>query len=163
MRDYSIDEVPRGLELENIFAALKELKAYEDSGLTPEQVQELQEKLKTKETINQLYEATTSVLGSDRDTLISKANKLNKQLAEYRVLGTAEELKGMLPRWVPVEERLPSEIEMKEAYVRNKYGCEFIVMIAGASRPTTLYRTLDGYWVDDNRIKLSFIVYPVSV
>ena len=53
--------------------------------------------------------------------------------------------------WIPCSERMPSEEEMKKAYCRNKYGSEFIVMIEGANRPTTLYRTLDGFWVDDCR------------
>ncbi|MDO4275893.1 MAG: YopX family protein [Eubacteriales bacterium] len=89
MRNYSIDEVPRGMELENIYSALKELRAYMDSGLTPEQVQELQNKVETKETINQLYMATVSMLGSEKDVLISKVNSLSKQLSEYQVLGTS--------------------------------------------------------------------------
>ncbi|MDO4272691.1 MAG: hypothetical protein Q4D16_03405 [Eubacteriales bacterium] len=92
MRNYSIDEVPRGLELENIFAALKELKAYQDSGLSPEEIQKLQEKLAAKETINQLYKTTVSMVGSDKDILIYKVNNLQKELTAYRATGSAQEL-----------------------------------------------------------------------
>ena len=53
--------------------------------------------------------------------------------------------------WIPCSERFPSKEEFKEAYCRNKYGAEFIVMIEGANRPTTLYLTSDGLWVDDCR------------
>lgn len=54
-------------------------------------------------------------------------------------------------QWIPCSERLPSKDEFKKAYLRNKYGAEFIVMIEGANRPTTLYLTSDGLWVDDYR------------
>ena len=53
--------------------------------------------------------------------------------------------------WIPCNERLPSKEEFLEAYCRNKYGAEFIVMIEGANKPTTLYLTSDGFWVDDCR------------
>lgn len=53
--------------------------------------------------------------------------------------------------WIPCSERLPDEEEIKKAYCRNMYGSEFIVMIEGATLPTTLYRTLDGFWVDERR------------
>lgn len=54
--------------------------------------------------------------------------------------------------WIPVSERIPNEEEMKQAYCRNHYGGEFIVMIEGANKPTTLYRTMDGFWVNDERV-----------
>lgn len=52
--------------------------------------------------------------------------------------------------WIPVEERLPNEEEFKEAYCRNKYAAEFVVMIEGATRPTTLYYK-NGSWFDEER------------
>ncbi len=52
--------------------------------------------------------------------------------------------------WIPCSKRLPNEQEMIEMYCRNAYGSEFIVMIEGADKPTTLYRTWDGFWMDDN-------------
>ena len=61
--------------------------------------------------------------------------------------------------WIPVSERLPNEEEMKQAYCRNHYGSEFIVMIEGANRPTTLYRTMDGFWVDDKREIYSVVAW----
>lgn len=53
--------------------------------------------------------------------------------------------------WISCSERLPNKEEFLKAYIRNKYGAEFIVMIEGANRPTTLYLTTDGLWVDDCR------------
>ena len=53
--------------------------------------------------------------------------------------------------WIPCSERLPSKDEFEKAYLRNQYGAEFIVMIEGSTRPTTLYLTSDGLWVDDCR------------
>ena len=46
--------------------------------------------------------------------------------------------------WISCSERLPNKEEFLKAYIRNKYGAEFIVMIEGANRPTTLYLTTDG-------------------
>ena len=51
--------------------------------------------------------------------------------------------------WIPVSERLPNEDEFIKSYRRNKYAAEFIVMIKGANRPTTLYFTHDGRWTDN--------------
>lgn len=52
--------------------------------------------------------------------------------------------------WIPVEERLPNEIEFQEAYCRNQYAAEFLVTIKGATRPTTLYFTKNS-WFDEQR------------
>lgn len=49
--------------------------------------------------------------------------------------------------WIPVKERLPNEEEFMEAYRRNAYAAEFIVMIKGATLPTTLYFK-NGSWTD---------------
>lgn len=51
--------------------------------------------------------------------------------------------------WTLCSERLPNEEEFIKAYRRNKYAAEFIVMIKGASRPTTLYFTHGGWWTDN--------------
>lgn len=51
--------------------------------------------------------------------------------------------------WIPCSERLPSKEEFIKSYIGKMYGAEFIVMIEGANRPTTLYYTLDGMWKDD--------------
>ena len=53
--------------------------------------------------------------------------------------------------WIPVSERLPNEEEFISAYLRKKYVAEFIVMIKGANRPTTLYFTRSGKWFDEKR------------
>ena len=53
--------------------------------------------------------------------------------------------------WIPVSERLPDEEEFVNAYLRIRYAAEFIVMIKGANRPTTLYFTRNGEWVDEKR------------
>lgn len=64
-----------------------------------------------------------------------------------------------MSEWIPVSERLPDENERKKSYDRTKYGSEFIVMIKGATNPTTLYLTLDNYWKDDNGIFYSVIAW----
>lgn len=53
--------------------------------------------------------------------------------------------------WIPCSERLPSEKEWTDSYIRNKKASEFFVMIKGADRPTTLYLSRDYYWFDENR------------
>lgn len=52
--------------------------------------------------------------------------------------------------WIPCSERLPSEADFIASYRRNKYSAEFVVMIEGATRPTTLYFRKTGSWVDEN-------------
>ncbi len=67
--------------------------------------------------------------------------------------GEQETVSKMLERlqgWIPVEERLPNEEEFREAYCRNAYAAEYIVMIKGATRPTTLYFR-EGCWFDSER------------
>lgn len=49
--------------------------------------------------------------------------------------------------WIQTSERLPSEEEFIKAYCRNAYAAEFIVMIKGATLPTTLYFK-NGSWTD---------------
>jgi len=52
--------------------------------------------------------------------------------------------------WISVEEGLPNKREFQEAYCRNHYAAEFIVMIEGATRPTTLYFK-NNSWFDEER------------
>lgn len=49
--------------------------------------------------------------------------------------------------WIPCSERLPNEEKFIKAYCRNIYAAEFIVMIKGATLPTTLYFK-NGSWTD---------------
>ena len=49
--------------------------------------------------------------------------------------------------WIPCSERLPNEEGFIKAYCRNIYAAEFIVMIKGATLPTTLYFK-NGSWTD---------------
>lgn len=49
--------------------------------------------------------------------------------------------------WIPCSERLPNEEKFIKAYCRNSYAAEFIVMIKGATLPTTLYFK-NGSWTD---------------
>lgn len=54
--------------------------------------------------------------------------------------------------WIPVEKRLPNEKEFIKEYRRNHHAAEFIVMIEGATLPTTLYYLKDTKsWVDENQ------------
>lgn len=50
--------------------------------------------------------------------------------------------------WISTSERLPNEEDFVKAYCRNHYCAEFIVMIEGATRPTTLYYK-NGIWADE--------------
>lgn len=68
-----------------------------------------------------------------------------ERLANYEQV----EKHGSYGKWIPVSERLPNEYEFIKSYRRNKYAAEFIVMIKGANRPTTLYFTHDGWWTDN--------------
>ena len=54
--------------------------------------------------------------------------------------------------WIPCSERLPNEEERQEAYLRSDHASEFIVMIKGGTRPTTLLLTHDDQWMDENRM-----------
>lgn len=52
--------------------------------------------------------------------------------------------------WIPVSERLPNFEERKKAYCRNEHGAEFVVMIEGATLPTTLYiKMQEDIWFDE--------------
>lgn len=55
--------------------------------------------------------------------------------------------------WVPCSERLPNEEERKESALDYNnpelYASEFIVMISGALRPTSLLLTHDDIWIDE--------------
>lgn len=68
-----------------------------------------------------------------------------ERLANYEQV----EKHGSYGKWIPVSERLPNEYEFIKSYRRNKYAAEFIVMIKGANRPTTLYFTHNGWWTDN--------------
>lgn len=78
------------------YDVISRLAEYEDTNLTPEQIKEidkqylekcqeindLKQRLDAKETINQLYKTTTSMLSSDKDCLVKKLrhyNELNEQ------------------------------------------------------------------------------------
>ena len=85
------------------------------------------------------------------DDIIKDKPKELGQLIAYDnsikiVQEVAEEYNG---GWIPCSERLPSKEEFIKSYIGKMYGAEFIVMIEGANRPTTLYYTLDGMWKDD--------------
>lgn len=81
----------------------------------------------------------------------AKKEELVQRLAEYENTGLEPEeigrQRGALG-WIPVEERLPDEKEFLKSYRRNRYAAEFIVMIEGATLPTTLYFR-DGVWADE--------------
>ena len=78
-----------------------------------------------------------------QDEDIRNAHEEYEQLKEY-VLNQPK-----VGEWIPVEERLPNEEEFEKNYCRNHWGAEFIVMIKGANRPTSLYYK-EGVWFDDD-------------
>lgn len=62
--------------------------------------------------------------------------------------------------WIPVSERLPSFEERRKSYCRYIYGSGFIVMIEGATMPTTLYIKMEeDIWFDDNHNYYSIIAW----
>ena len=89
------------------------------------------------------------------EELIDNADLYTKELHDlmYRAADTIEMLseKARGQEWIPCSERLPSEKEWTDSYIRNKKASEFFVMIKGADRPTTLYLSRDHYWFDENR------------
>lgn len=81
---------------------------------------------------------------------IRDGNDFKPTDAQVKALDIAiEALKAQ--KWIPCSERLPSEKEWTDSYIRNKKASEFLVMIKGADRPTTLYLSRDHYWFDENR------------
>ena len=100
-----------------------------------------------KEFINKLIERLEEYPHGKYEDEYGKgfSNGINVAIKEVNEL--AEEYNN---GWIACSERLPDEEEMKRAYCRNKRGCEFIVIIEGATRQTTLYRTLDGFWLDEH-------------
>lgn len=54
--------------------------------------------------------------------------------------------------WIPCSERLPEEFEATDYIEQMIYEgkvTEYIVMIQGAKKATTLYYAGDGYWYDE--------------
>ena len=106
-----------------------------------------------------IKDALESVPAEDRPTVIKVKSITKKE--DYESLAdrirqqasTAAELVPSSDRpqgWIPCNERMPSEKEWVESYIRDEHASEFIVMIKGASRPTTLYLSKDHYWFDEN-------------
>lgn len=63
-------------------------------------------------------------------------------------------------RWIPCSERLPSKEERFKSYCRNIYGAEYIVMIEGATLPTTLYIGMTtNVWFDDEHNRYRVIAW----
>lgn len=103
--------------------AVERLGAYEDTGMTPEDVVRI------------------------NNFANSQLAKTIAKLQAYERTGlTPEEIMDgkMLTGWIPVEEQLPRE-------TRNEYGdpVEYIVMIDGARMPTVLYYYGNDIWLDD--------------
>lgn len=82
--------------------------------------------------------------------------EINKKLETTSIsLQTAEIILNIIKsqpkvgEWILAEDRLPNEEEFEKYYCRNHYAAEFIVMIKGANKPTSLYYK-EGVWFDDN-------------
>ena len=106
-----------------------------------------------KKLIEEIGEYTISVYGCDINDVIAFQTN-NESKSAYIVQGICEAIdfikeQPKVGEWIPVSERLPNEEEFINAYLRNKYAAEFIVMIKGANNPTTLYFTRNGKWVDE--------------
>lgn len=100
-----------------------------------------------KKLIEEIKEYTISVYGCDiNDVVAFQTNNESKSV--YIVQGICEAIdfikeQPKVGEWIPVSERLPNKEEL------DRYGAEFIVMIKGANKPTTLYLTRSGKWVDE--------------
>lgn len=100
-----------------------------------------------KKLIEEIKEYTISVYGCDTNDVVAfQTNNENK--SAYIVQGICEAIdfikeQPKVGEWIPVSERLPNKEEL------DRYGAEFIVMIKGANKPTTLYLTRSGKWVDE--------------
>lgn len=71
--------------------------------------------------------------------------------AIYKAIKTVNEVaKEYNNGWILVSERLPNFEERKKSYCRDQHGSQFIVMIEGATQPTTLYiKMLEDIWFDE--------------
>ena len=96
---------------------------------------------------------------SEHENLVEEDRMMADLL--FKAADTIEMLseKARGQEWIPCEERLPSEKERVESYIRDKKASEFIVMLKEASRPTTLYLSWDNYWFDENRIFYEVIAW----
>lgn len=61
--------------------------------------------------------------------------------------------------WIPVSERLPGKEEWEKAYIRWMHASEFIVMIKGGDRPSTLYLTHGGIWIDETHKEYDVVAW----
>ena len=100
-----------------------------------------------KKLIEEIGEYTISVYGCDINDIIAFQTN-NESEFTYIVQGICEAIdfikeQPKVGEWIPVSERLPNKEEL------DRYGAEFIVMIKGANKPTTLYLTRSGKWVDE--------------
>lgn len=88
----------------------------------------------------------------DIPDIAKQANDILEKLSFFYGQRAGRELWNDKPRKVQDEE------EFKEAYCRNKYAAEFVVMIEGATRPTTLYYK-NGSWFDEERNYYSVVAW----
>ena len=96
----------------------------------------------------------------DEKKLIEELRKYADELGTIR--GEIELANGVLKaisiineqpkvgEWILAKNRLPNEEEFEKYYCRNHYAAEFIVMIKGANKPTSLYYKEEVWFDDDN-------------
>ena len=86
--------------------------------------------------------------------VIKDKSKLSEAMRKLAKLEDEEGLRTNFEetsKWIPTTERLPDQREFIEAYIRHEYAAEFLVMIEGANRATTLYYSQTGVWFDEQR------------
>lgn len=93
------------------------------------------------------------------DLSVSDKLSVEEQEVQSRLCGCFSKAKQIVQEvaseynngWIPCSEKLPEEAKttgyVEEDYVDGKLT-EYIVMILGAKKPTTLYYAGDGHWYD---------------
>lgn len=97
--------------------------------------------LEKEEVIENIKEEVKKALDAD-DVVVTNMQEFVRKVAVDEIQ------KEYNNGWIPCSERLPNEEEMKRACCNGSGDSEFIVMIEGAIKPTTLYRTQEGFWTD---------------
>lgn len=156
--------------------AISRLADYEDTGLAPDQIWDMDKLYREKcEEVNQLK----AELADPQNTDALIANEVLEKLSFFYGQRAGRELWADKPRevqdedivsfnrdieylrniirkhmsddagWIPVEKRLPKEPGNRIGMVYMDNLEEYIVMIRGAEKPTTLSYAGDGDWYRD--------------
>lgn len=154
-----------------IMGMLQNVKCLLEDTVIPDEIQNIQdtyEVLKSNKKLKEMESEQMQVFEKIIDSLEQKADSIYKDKtveARFIMLGDARKVVQEIAEeynngWIPVSERLPSFEERRKSYCRYIYGSGFIVMIEGATMPTTLYIKMEeDIWFDDNHNYYSIIAW----